>query len=73
MFDKIKNFFSKRHNIIFVNQNWEPLFYLNLTEIPRNGEYIYINDTDGYYYVKFVVHNFKNNQKIIVISPLIKK
>jgi hypothetical protein len=50
--------FKKKYRIV-LGKNWNPIATIYLSQTPRSGEYIYINDELGYLNVLNVVHRPK--------------
>lgn len=59
---------KKTYNIV-LGKNWNIIATIKLSQTPRTGEYIYIDDTLGYLNVINVVHRpskFKSTTFIVV-------
>lgn len=70
----------KRHSISFLNKNWESIIGKNRTVkyIPREGELIFIEETNRYYRVLNVIYYLNRKQGVFVIieefgDPIEKK
>ncbi len=59
----------KRHSISFLNKSWEPIISQNrkVKYIPREGELIFIEETNRYYRVLNVIYYLNSNQGVFVI------
>lgn len=59
----------KQHSISFLNKNWEPIIAKNrkVKFIPREGELIFIEETNRYYRVLNVVYYLNKKQGVFVI------
>lgn len=67
--------FKKKYKVI-LGKNWNPIATIRLSQTPRAGEYLYINDEMGYLNVLNVVHRpsmFSNTTFIIVEKTSEKK
>ena len=70
----------KRHSISFLNKNWESIIGKNrrVKYIPREGELIFIEETNRYYRVLNVIYYLNRKQGVFVIieefgDPIEKK
>jgi hypothetical protein len=59
----------KRHSISFLNKSWEPIISKNrkVKYIPREGELIFIEETNRYYRVLNVIYYLNSNQGVFII------
>jgi len=58
--------FKSKYIVSILNSKWEPIkIKLRLSVIPRQDEYIYLNEQ--YYQVLNVIHQFKDKQEIFIV------
>ena len=65
--------FNKKIIITLLNENWCVIKNLKCLVIPRNGEYIYVDELKQYYSVINVVYNFTPEQSLFVIVKPVDK
>jgi hypothetical protein len=65
--------FNKKIIITLINENWEVIKNLKCSIVPRNGEYVYVDELKQYYSVINVVYNFTPTQSIFVIVKAVNQ
>ena len=62
------NFFKRKKKISLLNDKWEILIpLLEVDEIPRINEYIWLEDYKNYFRVMTIAHNIQKKQGIFII------
>ena len=65
---KLVKIFKKRHSITIMNDKWEVLKNNHkLSNLPRNGEFIYLEEYNSYFKVVNVIHYLNNKHGIFII------
>lgn len=59
----------KRHSISILNKSWQPIIKqgLKVKFIPRQGEFIFIEEKNKYYKVINIIYYLNKNQGIFVV------
>lgn len=64
---RMLDWFKRKKKVSLLNENWEVLeSVVKVVEIPRQGDYIFI-DKYGYLKVVIVVHNILKKQGIFLV------
>jgi hypothetical protein len=66
--------FKQKYKVI-LGKNWDPIATIRLSQTPRAGEYLYIDDEMGYLNVLNVVHrpSTMSNTTFIVVERISAK
>jgi len=64
----------KKYNVSLMNEKWEMIIQtLKVKHIPRNSEFIYLDNQEQYYKVINVIHNMTNKHEIFIIVEIFDK